>query len=113
MNKSKNRIFYVQREYPHYIDEWNNEHVRSFLINKNLTSLLPIVVDMNGRVLHMMYSMCMDHPESMFDRLKADTPNEHPLNMSTYLRFLHEIKQYVPNLPDTKSNHASTICGIL
>jgi hypothetical protein len=68
---------------------------------------------MNGRVLHTMYSMCMDQPELMYDRLKADTPKEHPLNMSTYLRFLNEIQQYVPNSTGKNSTNTSTTCTIL
>ena len=113
MNQLKNRFLSVQREYSTCIDEWNNDHVRSFLIDKQLTSLLPVVDGMNGRVLHMMYSMCINNPEAMFVRLKADTTAEHPLNMSTYLRFLYEIKQFVPNTTDKKSNKGSSICSIL
>ncbi len=74
---------------------------------------MPVVVNMNGRVLHMMYSMCMDKPDVMYDRLKADTPKEQPLNLSTYLRFLNEIKPYVPTSTDKKPTNKSTICTIL
>ncbi|CAF0925814.1 unnamed protein product [Rotaria sordida] len=40
-------------KYPNCIDEWSDDHVRSFLIERKLTSLLPVVVDMDGCVLHM------------------------------------------------------------
>ena len=82
-------------------------------MEKNVTSLLPVVVDMDGHVLHMMYAMCLVNRDAMFDRLKADTSKEQSLTINTYLRFLNEIKQYVPMTADDKSNATSVICSLM
>ena len=113
MKKTKNRILYVQRKYPNCIDDWNNDHVRSFLLEKNFISLLSVVVDMNGRVLHMMYLMCMESSQLMFDRLKADTSNEQPLNINTYLRFLHEIKAAMVGWLSCSTRIHKVLCSYL
>lgn len=68
---------------------------------------------MNGRVLHAMYTMCKANPEAMFDRLKADTTKEQSLTMNNYLRFLDEIKQYVPISRGDQSSVTSVVCNLM
>ncbi|CAF4932472.1 unnamed protein product [Rotaria sp. Silwood1] len=62
-------------DYPHCIDWWTEEHVRSFLIEKKLTSLLPMLADMNGSVLHEYYSMCRANRDSIVLRLSSPALN--------------------------------------
>ena len=68
---------------------------------------------MNGHVLHAMYSMCMANHDAMYDRIKADTSKEQPLTINTYLRFLNEIKQYVPISATDTTSVASVVCSVM
>jgi hypothetical protein len=75
------------RDYPHCIDLWTKDHVKSFIINENLNSLLPVIVNMNGRVLHEMYTMCKANRNSMFQTMKDEVAadGQHKTSHSRYL----------------------------
>ena len=75
--------------------QWTNDHVRSFLIDKQFHSLVPITAEMNGYLLYDLYTMCKENRESMFHTLKNEItivdPSTPSLTISNYLRFLREI----------------------
>jgi hypothetical protein len=105
----------VLRDYPHCIDLWTKDHIKSFLISKNLNSLFPVVADMNGRVLHELYIMCKTNRESMFQTMKSEVAadgQQKPLTLGTYLCFLDEIKKYIPHTPGDNSQ-SSVICTLM
>ncbi|CAF3705481.1 unnamed protein product [Rotaria sordida] len=102
---------------PHCIDSWSTEHVRSFLINNNFTSLLPVFPDFNGHLLHQAYSMCQISRESMFQAMRHEViANETvpPLTLATYLSFLDRLKIYIPvNINESSQIPMSSICNIM
>jgi len=105
----------ILRDYPHCIDLWTKDHVKSFLVNENLNSLLPVFANMNGRVLHEMYTMCKTNRDSMFQTMKGEVAadgQQKPLTLSTYLCFLDEIQKYIPRVPGDKSQ-SSVICTLM
>ena len=69
--------------------------------------------DMNGNVLHEFYLMCRANRDSMFESLKAEVPKGQSLSVSTYLRFLDEIKKFVPVTAQDKSLSTSMICSVM
>ncbi|CAF3298182.1 unnamed protein product [Rotaria socialis] len=85
---------------PSRIDQWTKNHVKLFLIGKNLNPLLEIFSEMNGNLLHELYLMCLSNRESMFHTLKTEIStlysNNQPLTLIIYLRFLNEIQKYIP-----------------
>ncbi|CAF4571233.1 unnamed protein product [Rotaria sp. Silwood2] len=91
----------IDNEYPSQIDQWTNNHVKLFLISKNLNPFLEIFSEMNGNLLHELYRMCLSNRESMFHTLKKEISilnsiNE-PLTLVIYLRFLNEVQKYIPS----------------
>ncbi|CAF4044483.1 unnamed protein product, partial [Rotaria magnacalcarata] len=84
---------------PSRIDQWTKNHVKLFLLEKNLNPLLEIFSEMNGNILHELYLMCLSNRESMFHTLKTEIStlysNNQPLTLIIYLRFLNEIQKYI------------------
>ncbi|CAF1310789.1 unnamed protein product [Adineta ricciae] len=107
----------VPMELPHCIDVWSADHVRSFLVANNFTSLLPVFTDFNGQLLHQAYAMCQLNRETMFHSMKNEVATcEHvlPLTLGTYLHFLNALKQYIPiSNSDTAQTPASMICSVM
>ena len=68
--------------------------------------------DMNGNVLHEFCLMCRANRDSMFEPLKAEVPKGQSLSVSTYLRFLDEIKQFVPVTAQDKSLLKTSHCPL-
>lgn len=119
--KTKNRyrissaIFCVSRSYPHCIDQWTQDHVKWFLLSKNLDSLLPVFVNMNGLMIHEIYIMCKKDRNLMFQTMKDEVANDgqqKPLTLSTYLCFLDEIQKYIPHKPGENSP-SSVVCTLM
>ncbi|CAF3674723.1 unnamed protein product, partial [Rotaria sordida] len=92
----------IDNEYPSQIDQWTNNHVKLFLISKNLNPFLEIFSEMNGNLLHELYRMCLTNRESMYHTLKTEistfNSNNESLTLVIYLRFLNEIQKYIPSL---------------
>ncbi|CAF3493157.1 unnamed protein product [Rotaria sp. Silwood1] len=91
----------IDNEFPSQIDQWTNNHIRLFLISKNLNPFLEIFSEINGNILHDLYRMCLSNRESMFHTLKTEistlNTNNEQLTLVIYLRFLNEIQKYVPS----------------
>ncbi|CAF2636715.1 unnamed protein product [Rotaria sp. Silwood2] len=106
-------------EYPHCINQWTTTHVRSFLINEKLESLLPVLGNMNGRLLHETYKRCKAHWDLMFQTFKAEVAADNPeklLTVDTYIRFLDAIEKYIPIVPNDSfkpSTSASMFCTLI
>ena len=65
---------------------------------------------MNGHLLYETYQRCHAHWEFMFETFKAEviTSKEYgTLTIYTYIRFLDEIKKYVPTTP-FQNTHSSS-----
>ena len=107
----------VIKDYPHCLLNWTNEHVRAFLFNEKLDSLVPVIGNMNGRLLFETYKRCKAHWELMFQTFKAEVISDgtqKPLTIDTYIRFLDEIQKYVPlNVTDTNSSPNSVLCVLM
>jgi hypothetical protein len=104
------------REYPHCIDIWTKDHVKSFLLDKELDALLFAFEGMNGRLLHNVYTMCQANQPAMFSSLKEDvTRSQHnaTLSLKDYLTFLEEIKIYIPYTANNQLNPASVVCNLM
>ncbi|CAF1546816.1 unnamed protein product [Adineta ricciae] len=102
-------------EYPHCIDQWTEHHVKSFLLDKQLSILLPIFEGMDGQLLHQSYSMCQANQHAMFLSFKEDiAKSQHmTLNLKEYLIFLKEIKIYIPHTIGNQSNATSVVCNLM
>ncbi|CAF3482140.1 unnamed protein product [Rotaria sp. Silwood1] len=103
-------------EYPHCIDMWTKDHVKSFLLDKELNILLPAFEGMNGRLLHKVYDMCQTSQQAMFSSLKEDVSRSQiitTLSLKDYLTFLEEIKVYVPYTTNDRLNPTSAICNLM
>ena len=109
-----NSLFYC-REYPHSIDMWTEEHVKSFLLDKELDALLPVIEGMNGQLLHQVYAMCQANQQGMFLSLKDDVAKSQrsTLNLKDYLTFLKEIKTYIPYTVGNQLNPTSVVCNLM
>jgi hypothetical protein len=104
------------REYPHCIDTWTEEHVKSFLLDRKLDVLLGAFEGMNGRLLHRAYTMCQANQQAMFSSLKEDiAQSQHTVTLSlkNYLIFLEEIKVYIPYSLDNRLNPTSAVCNLM
>ncbi|CAF1241696.1 unnamed protein product [Rotaria sordida] len=102
-------------KYPHCIDMWTEDHVKSFLLDKELDAFLPILEGMNGKLLHQAYSMCQTNQQGMFLSLKEDVNrSQHAiLSLKDYLTFLEEIKIYIPFTANNSLNPISTVCNLI
>ena len=95
---------------------WSAEHVKSFLLDKELDVLLSAFEGMNGRLLHKAYDMCQANQQAMFSALKEDVAKSNhatALSLKDYLIFLEEIKAYVPYIPGNPSNPTSAVCNLM
>ena len=104
-------IFFLFREYPHNIDEWTRDHVRSFLINEKFEILLPVLSNMNGRLLHQTYQQCKLHWDFMFQTFKSEIAangQQQVLTLYTYMRFIDQIEKFIPNLSNKSSQSSKT-----
>ncbi len=103
------------REYPHCIDKWTQDHVKSFLLDKELDALMPVLEEMNGQLLHQVYSMCQANQQGMFLSLKEDVAKfkQGTLSLKDYLTFLKEIKVYIPYTSSNHLNPTSAVCDLL
>ncbi|CAF1233478.1 unnamed protein product [Rotaria sordida] len=106
-------------DYPHCINQWTTDHVRSFLINEKLDCLLPVLGNMNGRLLHETHKRCKAHWDLMFQTFKAEVTADNQqklLTIDTYIRFLDVIEKYIPIVPNDKSKpstSSSTFCTLI
>ncbi|CAF3461179.1 unnamed protein product [Rotaria sp. Silwood1] len=107
------------KNYPHCINQWTTTHVRSFLINEKLDSLLPVLGNMNGRLLHETYKRCKAHWDLMFQTFKAEVAADDQqklLTIDTYIRFLDAIEKYIPivsNDTSKPSTSTSMFCTVV
>jgi hypothetical protein len=94
---------------------WTEEHVKSFLLDKELDALLPVLEGMNGQLLHQTYSMCQANQQGMFLSLKEDVARSQSatLSLKDYLTFLKEIKVYVPYTVGNQLNPTSVVCNLM
>ncbi|CAF1175287.1 unnamed protein product [Rotaria sordida] len=101
--------------YPHCIDLWAKDHVKSFLLDKELDALLPVLEGMNGKLLNEAYSMCQANKQGMFLSLKEDVNKSQrtTLTLKDYLTFLDEIKIYIPLTQNNSLNTTSTVCNLM
>jgi hypothetical protein len=73
---------------------WSESAVRSFLIKKDLSELLPLFGSINGRELLEVYTMCRVDSVAMYRSLKAELMKVHEkvLTISTYLHFIDRLR---------------------
>ncbi len=111
---NKSSLIY-SREYPHCIDSWTEEHVESFLLDNELDSLLPVLQEMKGQLLHQTYLMCQANKQGMFLSLKDDVDKSGRaiLTLKDYLTFLKEIKVYIPYTSSNQGNSTSAVCNLM
>ncbi|CAF1686686.1 unnamed protein product [Rotaria magnacalcarata] len=103
-------------EYPHCVDMWTKDHVKSFLLDKELDILIPAFEGMNGRLLHKVYNMCQTNEHAMFSSLKEEIAKSQlttALSLKDYLIFLDEIKVYIPCKAGDQLNPTSAICNLM
>lgn len=69
---------------------------------------------MDGSVLSGLYTMCQINSYGMFESLKGELArlNASALPIATYLKFLEEIKKYVPAVP-VYPNTVSLTCTLM
>jgi hypothetical protein len=94
---------------------WTKEHVKSFLLDKELDVLLPALEGMNGKLLHQVYTMCQANQQAMFSSLKEEAAKSQraTLSLKDYLTFLEAIKTYVPYTIGDQSNPTSVVCNLM
>jgi hypothetical protein len=94
---------------------WTQEHVKSFLLDKELDALLPVMEGMDGQLLHQAYSMCQANQQGMFLSLKEDVARSQraPLSLKDYLAFLRDIKAYIPYTAGNQLNPTSAVCNLM
>jgi len=94
---------------------WTQEHVKSFLLDKELDALLPVLEGMNGQLVHQVYSMCQANQQGMFLSIKEDVARSQSwmLSLKDYLMFLKEIKVYVPYTVGNQVNPTSAVCNLM
>ncbi len=107
--------FVCSRKYPHCIDSWTDEHVKSFLLDKELDALLPALEGMNGHLIHETYSMCRANQQAMFSSLKEDVAKNQggTLTLKDYLTFLKEMQVYIPYTTGNQVNPTSVVCNLM
>jgi len=89
--------------------------VKSFLFDKQLDALLPVVEGMNGQLIHQTYAMCLNNQQGMYLSFKEDInrSGRGTLTLKDYLTFLKEIKIYVPFTTTNQLNSVSTtVCSL-
>ena len=106
------------RDLPLSVHDWSEEHVRCFLDTNNFTSLYTVFENFNGHLLYRSYLMCDKNPEPMFQAMRQEvgaSSNSSILTLGTYLRFLEQLKRYIPT--DTNKTSQSlattTTCTII
>lgn len=89
--------------------------MKSFLLDKQLDALLPVIEGMDGTLVHQTYSMCLTNQQGMFSLLKEDVSRSgrSTLSLKDYLIFLREIKVYIPYKAERRMNSTLPICSIL
>ncbi|CAF3902531.1 unnamed protein product [Rotaria magnacalcarata] len=95
---------------------WTKDHVKSFLLDKELDILIPAFEGMNGRLLHKVYNMCQTNEHAMFSSLKEEIAKSQlttALSLKDYLIFLDEIKVYIPCKAGDQLNPTSAICNLM
>ena len=116
LKKSKKAIISIRsRTHSHSIDTWTEEDVKSFLLDKELDVLIPVMERMNGQLLHQLYSMHRTNQLAMFLSMKEDVAkcSQRILTFKDYFTFLSEIKVYIPHMNETQINSSSTICCVM
>ncbi|CAF1504734.1 unnamed protein product [Didymodactylos carnosus] len=88
-----------QSSYPTCVTLFTEDNVQHFLVDKKLDAMLPLCEQMDGDSLLKTYQMCERNFDLMYQSLKSELFDLHnkilPLNV--YLRFVKEVKKYVPN----------------
>ncbi|CAF0816872.1 unnamed protein product [Rotaria sordida] len=78
---------------------WSKQHVRDFLLDEKLDTMILLTENMNGEELCVFSAQCNLQKQdwSMFDRLNNELGKRYQqtLPMSVYLRFLHQISKYL------------------
>jgi len=90
--------------------------VKSFLLDKDLDALLEVFDGMNGQVLLQAYNMCLANQQVMYIALRDDVAKSGSatLTLKDYLKFLKEIKIYVPIvIGGNQVNPTSTVCNLM
>ena len=106
----------VAHTYPTNIHQWNPANVHDFLLDKQLSQMVPICQEMNGERLMELYNLCSKDSVLMLQTLRGETMQLHatPLSTNSYLKFLQEMKK---RKPDDMSNNQmvsqSKICTLI
>lgn len=94
---------------PHCINEWTNDHVKSFFLHIGLQdTMLLLARHVDGPRLLQLYEMCLINRESMYQSLKFELNESFNklLPISHYLTFLQQIAPYIPSTSrNTKTTH--------
>lgn len=109
-------VLFSRSGYPHCIDQWTEEHVKSFLLDKELNVLILPFEGMNGRLLHQAYQMCQTNQQAMFSALREEVEKSQQgtvLKLKDYLTFLEGIRIYIPLKPTDSLNPTSAVCNLM
>ncbi|CAF1096118.1 unnamed protein product [Didymodactylos carnosus] len=89
------------------VELWTRKDVVDFLNDKKLEAMIPLCEDMNGSQLLKMYKMCEHDMDGMYKSLKSDLEiihgHQNTLLLKVYIRFVDELKPYIPLSSGTTS----------
>lgn len=106
--------------YPTFLEQWNEDDVKRFLVEKNMDCLVGLYGRMNGRALRNIYRMYLINSDTMLQEINADLAatdgfgQNQKLNNDQYTRFLHELKPFVHH--ESKTNlitPTSALCIVM
>ena len=97
------------------------DDVQQFLLQKELADFLPVCTRMNGPLLLAMHRMCVANSPVMLQSLnnelamKSKHESARLIEVTDYLRFLDELKPYVPvkQQKEEGSHQRSSVCLIM
>lgn len=80
---------------------WDEGKVNEFLLKHNLTSMLPLLSQVNGEELYDLYDMCNTNAASMYRSLRFELLHHYGriLPISHFLRFMSRMRAVCENVP--------------
>lgn len=95
--------------YPKDVFQWTSVNVRDFLLDKQLDQMIPICQQMDGQNLIELYKLCHTNSPIMLQMIRSETLESHSksLSINTYLTFLREMKNLIPE--DNIENKSSRL----
>ncbi|CAF0806613.1 unnamed protein product [Didymodactylos carnosus] len=93
------------------LERWTEQDVQEFLMNKNLSQMMPLCNDMDGCGLIELYKMCETNSDGTYRSLNTQLHemNQKTLPITVYSRFLSELKKYIVVKTTQKKSFMCTI----